>query len=207
MPSLEVVLNKVVWGIFWKVFRRSCGPPTRSVGPTDRSAGLLGTHVSQVPRKDTHQAAKEASQQGRFQAQEQIKTGRNTRSCTRRKLQAGSEVDFMWRHEPIRVPNVMLSLQNHHQNSRCTAIGEPKNTKRAMLCRGTTPPQAEVGHFPRTRRSTFVEHQRSQEGGAHLIGTRWEDEALEEEGVPAPPPLSSTMVATTEILECQCNGK
>jgi hypothetical protein len=23
------------------VFRRSCGPPTRSVGPTNRSAGLL----------------------------------------------------------------------------------------------------------------------------------------------------------------------
>jgi hypothetical protein len=31
------------WGvtIFWKVFRRSCGPLTRSVGPTDSSAGLL----------------------------------------------------------------------------------------------------------------------------------------------------------------------
>jgi hypothetical protein len=186
MPSLEVILNKVIWGIFYKVFRRLCGPPTRSVGPTDRSAGLLGTHVSQVSRKNTHQAAKEASQQGRFQPQEQMKTGR---------------------HEPIRVPNVMLSLQNHHQNSHCTAIGERKNTKRAMFCRGMTPPQAEVGHFPRTRRSTFVEHQRSQEGGAHLIGTRWEDEALEEEGVPAPPPRSSTMVATTEILECQCNGK
>jgi hypothetical protein len=29
-------------------FRRSCGPPTRSVGPTDRSAGLLvgRTHLS-----------------------------------------------------------------------------------------------------------------------------------------------------------------
>jgi hypothetical protein len=30
------------------VFRRSCGLPTRSVGPTDRSAGLLlgRTHLS-----------------------------------------------------------------------------------------------------------------------------------------------------------------
>jgi hypothetical protein len=56
-----------VWGIFSKVFRRSCGPPTRSVGPTERSVGLLvgrthfsgtavslvggdpgGTHVSQT---------------------------------------------------------------------------------------------------------------------------------------------------------------
>jgi hypothetical protein len=34
-------MNLVIWGIFWKVFRRSCGRPTRSVGPTDRSAGLL----------------------------------------------------------------------------------------------------------------------------------------------------------------------
>jgi hypothetical protein len=49
------VLNEVVWGIFWKVFRRLCGPPTRSVGPTDRSVGLLvgwtqlsGTAVSLV---------------------------------------------------------------------------------------------------------------------------------------------------------------
>jgi hypothetical protein len=35
-------------GIFWRVFRRSCGRPTRSVGPTDRSAGLLVglTHLS-----------------------------------------------------------------------------------------------------------------------------------------------------------------
>jgi hypothetical protein len=47
-PSLEVVVDQVVWGIFWKVFRRSCGQPTRSVGPTDRSAGLLvgRTHLS-----------------------------------------------------------------------------------------------------------------------------------------------------------------
>jgi hypothetical protein len=47
-PSLEVVIDQVVRGIFWKVFRRSCGPPTRSVGPTDRSAGLLvgRTHLS-----------------------------------------------------------------------------------------------------------------------------------------------------------------
>jgi hypothetical protein len=50
-----VVLNEVVWGIFWKVFRRSCGLPTRSAGPTDRSASLLvgrtylsGTTVSLV---------------------------------------------------------------------------------------------------------------------------------------------------------------
>jgi hypothetical protein len=42
-------------GILLKVFRRSCGLPTRSVGPTDRSAGLLvgrtrltGTTVSLV---------------------------------------------------------------------------------------------------------------------------------------------------------------
>jgi hypothetical protein len=55
MPSLEIVLDWVVWGIFWKVFRRSCGRPTRSVGPTDRLAFLMvgqthfsGTAVSQV---------------------------------------------------------------------------------------------------------------------------------------------------------------
>jgi hypothetical protein len=32
----------------WKVFRRSCGLPTRSVGPTNRSAGLLvgRTHLT-----------------------------------------------------------------------------------------------------------------------------------------------------------------
>jgi hypothetical protein len=55
MPSLEVELNEVVWEIFWKVFRRSCGLPTRSVGPTNRSASLLvgrtylsGTAVSLV---------------------------------------------------------------------------------------------------------------------------------------------------------------
>jgi hypothetical protein len=43
-----VVLNKVVWGNFWKVFRRSCGTLTRSVGPTDRSVSLLvgQTHLS-----------------------------------------------------------------------------------------------------------------------------------------------------------------
>jgi hypothetical protein len=48
-------MNQVVWEIFWKVFRRSCGLPTRSVGPTDRSVGLLvgraylsGTAVSLV---------------------------------------------------------------------------------------------------------------------------------------------------------------
>jgi hypothetical protein len=53
--KLSSRLDKVVWGIFWMVFRRSCGLPTRSVGPTDRSAGLLvgrihlsGTAVSLV---------------------------------------------------------------------------------------------------------------------------------------------------------------
>jgi hypothetical protein len=42
-------------GTFWKVFGRSCGPPTKSVGPNNRSAGLLvcrtylsGTVVSLV---------------------------------------------------------------------------------------------------------------------------------------------------------------
>jgi hypothetical protein len=46
--KLSSRLDKVVWGIFWNVFRRSCGPPTRSVGPTDRSASLLvgRTHLS-----------------------------------------------------------------------------------------------------------------------------------------------------------------
>jgi hypothetical protein len=49
-PCLEVVLDKVAWGIFWKVFRRTCGPPTRSFGPTDRSAGVLvgRTHLSRT---------------------------------------------------------------------------------------------------------------------------------------------------------------
>jgi hypothetical protein len=48
MTSLEVVPNEVIWEIFRKVFRRSCGPPTRSVGPTDRSVGFLvgRTHLS-----------------------------------------------------------------------------------------------------------------------------------------------------------------
>jgi hypothetical protein len=60
-------LDKVVGGIFWKVFRRSCGPPTRSVGPTDKIGrsssrpdplvgddrepgrwGSKGTHVSHL---------------------------------------------------------------------------------------------------------------------------------------------------------------
>jgi hypothetical protein len=43
-PSLEVVLDKVIW----KVFGRSCWPPTRSVGPTVRWVGLLigRTHLS-----------------------------------------------------------------------------------------------------------------------------------------------------------------
>jgi hypothetical protein len=47
-PDPEVIADQVVWGIFWKVFRRSCGLPIRSVGPTDRSAGLLvgRTHLS-----------------------------------------------------------------------------------------------------------------------------------------------------------------
>jgi hypothetical protein len=41
-------VDPVVSGIFWKVFKRSCGPQTRSVGPSDRSAGLrVGrTHLS-----------------------------------------------------------------------------------------------------------------------------------------------------------------
>jgi hypothetical protein len=49
--NLEVVADQVIWGIFWKVFRRSCGPPTRSVGPTDRSTDLLTgrTHLSGGP--------------------------------------------------------------------------------------------------------------------------------------------------------------
>jgi hypothetical protein len=53
--KLSSHLDKVVWGIFWKVLRRLCGPPTRSVGPTNRSEGLLvgwthslGTAVSLV---------------------------------------------------------------------------------------------------------------------------------------------------------------
>jgi hypothetical protein len=47
-PSLEVVLNEVVWGILWKVFKRSRGLPTRLVGPTNRSTSLLigWTHLS-----------------------------------------------------------------------------------------------------------------------------------------------------------------
>jgi hypothetical protein len=46
--KLSSRLDKVVWGIFKKVFRRSCGPPTRPVRPTNRSAGLLvgRTHLS-----------------------------------------------------------------------------------------------------------------------------------------------------------------
>jgi hypothetical protein len=42
------MLDQVVWGIFWKVFRRSRGLPTRLIGPTHRSAGLLvgRTHLS-----------------------------------------------------------------------------------------------------------------------------------------------------------------
>jgi hypothetical protein len=50
MPSLEVVIDQVVWIIFWKVFKRSCGLPTRPVGPTNRSASLLvgRTHLSGI---------------------------------------------------------------------------------------------------------------------------------------------------------------
>jgi hypothetical protein len=46
--KLSSRLDKVIWGIIWKVFRRSYGPPTRSVGPTVRSASLLvgRTHLS-----------------------------------------------------------------------------------------------------------------------------------------------------------------
>jgi hypothetical protein len=41
-------MDQVIWGIFWKVFSRSRGLLTRSVGPTNRSAGLLvdRTHLS-----------------------------------------------------------------------------------------------------------------------------------------------------------------
>jgi hypothetical protein len=41
-------MDQVVWGIFWRVFKRSRGLSTRSVRPTDRSAGLLvgRTHLS-----------------------------------------------------------------------------------------------------------------------------------------------------------------
>jgi hypothetical protein len=41
-------MDQVVWIIFWKVFRRSCGLSIRSVGPIDRSTGLLvgRTHLS-----------------------------------------------------------------------------------------------------------------------------------------------------------------
>jgi hypothetical protein len=50
MPSLKVVMDMVVWAIFYKVFRRSCGLPTRLVGPTDKSASLLigWTHLSRT---------------------------------------------------------------------------------------------------------------------------------------------------------------
>jgi hypothetical protein len=46
--SLQVVVDQVIWGIIRKVFRRSCGPPTRSVGPTVMSVSLLvgQTHLS-----------------------------------------------------------------------------------------------------------------------------------------------------------------
>jgi hypothetical protein len=48
MSCLVVVLGQVVLKIFWKVFRRSCGSPSRSVVPTVRSTGLLvgRTHLS-----------------------------------------------------------------------------------------------------------------------------------------------------------------
>jgi hypothetical protein len=44
------VPNEVVWGIFYNVFKRLCGLPTKSVGPTDRSTGLLvgRTHLSGI---------------------------------------------------------------------------------------------------------------------------------------------------------------
>jgi hypothetical protein len=49
-PSYPTRSDNIVWGIFWKVFKRLCGPPTRSVGPTVRSAGLLvgRTHLSRT---------------------------------------------------------------------------------------------------------------------------------------------------------------
>jgi hypothetical protein len=41
-------MDQVVWGISCKVFRRSCGLPTRSVVPSDGSESLLvgRTHLS-----------------------------------------------------------------------------------------------------------------------------------------------------------------
>jgi hypothetical protein len=48
MPNCPTRSDKIIRGIFWKVFRRSRGPPTRSVGATIRSVGLLvgRTHLS-----------------------------------------------------------------------------------------------------------------------------------------------------------------
>jgi hypothetical protein len=60
MRSLEVVLDLVVWGIFWKVFRRSVGPTWQVGGSSGRPDLLVrdgrepgrwgprGTHVSQT---------------------------------------------------------------------------------------------------------------------------------------------------------------
>jgi hypothetical protein len=47
---LHAKLPNRIGGIFWKVFRRSCGPPTKLVGSTVRSAGLLvgWTHLSEM---------------------------------------------------------------------------------------------------------------------------------------------------------------
>jgi hypothetical protein len=81
------------WGvtIFWKVFRRSCGPLTRSVGLTDRSAGLLvgrtlvgdgrepgrwgprGTHVSQARTNENDCQNKFMSSRTTNMVSEQIK--------------------------------------------------------------------------------------------------------------------------------------
>jgi hypothetical protein len=101
-----------------------------------------------------------------------------------------------------------LSLPIHHQHRSYKAASKPRNGERALLCRGRAPPQVEVGHFLHTERGTFVtHHQQSQEGRSQQRGTRQEDEALNKEGALALPSWSSTMVATTEILECQCDSK
>jgi hypothetical protein len=46
--KLSSRLDKVVWGVFWKVFKRSFGPPTRSVGLLVGRTHLSGTAVSLV---------------------------------------------------------------------------------------------------------------------------------------------------------------
>jgi hypothetical protein len=46
--KLSSRLDNVVWGAFWKVFKRSCGPPTRSAGLLVGRTHLSGTVVSLV---------------------------------------------------------------------------------------------------------------------------------------------------------------